>query len=326
MQDGNTRSIARLYVDTLSDFFAGPRNIILHLAASKVPQARLLGQLSAIERYLDEAGKARLQEMRELVEAKSNLDFHYSQWRTAACLAFRAYPGNICPSGGHRRSCGVGIRVYGRVGRMIILQKFGFKESRYERPQDAWICGHLADGKPCELGPGLDGRCRLTTVCQPRLENDRWLCRRSANAGGPCQAGPLPDGQCCTTLERCVPHRSLRAKRRRGTLAAVALMVGILAVFLGGEGGRHFMMPGKLSAPHAGLTDCSPCHAGARSGQLDLVHRLFTAVEPRQNSNLCVTCHVMGADPFTPHTHPVEDLRRRTETLRLASKAGRPRA
>jgi len=78
VQDGNTRSIARLYVDTLSDFFAGPRNILSHLAASKVPQARLLSQLSAIERYLDQAGKVRLQTMRDLVEAKSNLDFHYA--------------------------------------------------------------------------------------------------------------------------------------------------------------------------------------------------------------------------------------------------------
>lgn len=78
VQDGNTRSIAKLYAATLSDYFAGPRNTLAHLAASKVPQARLLGQLSAIERYLDEAGKARLQKMRELIEAKSNLDFHYT--------------------------------------------------------------------------------------------------------------------------------------------------------------------------------------------------------------------------------------------------------
>lgn len=78
VQDGNTRSIAKLYAATLSDYFAGPRNTLAHLAASKVPQARLLGQLSAIERYLDETGKARLQKMRELIEAKSNLDFHYT--------------------------------------------------------------------------------------------------------------------------------------------------------------------------------------------------------------------------------------------------------
>jgi hypothetical protein len=78
IQDGNTRSIARLYADALGDFFAGPRNIMSHLTASKVPQARLLGQLTAVERYLDDAGKSRLQRMRELVEAKSNLDFHYA--------------------------------------------------------------------------------------------------------------------------------------------------------------------------------------------------------------------------------------------------------
>jgi hypothetical protein len=78
VQDGNTRSLARLYGDTLSDFFAGPRNIVAHLVASKVPQTRLLGQISAVERYLDAAGKARLQKMRDLVEAKNNLDFHYA--------------------------------------------------------------------------------------------------------------------------------------------------------------------------------------------------------------------------------------------------------
>ena len=43
-----------------------------------MPQARLLSQISAIERYLDEAGKVRLQKIRDLIEAKSNLDFHYT--------------------------------------------------------------------------------------------------------------------------------------------------------------------------------------------------------------------------------------------------------
>lgn len=78
VQDGNTRSIAKLYVDTLGDYFAGPRNVFAHLMASKVPEARVLSQLSAIERYLDDAGKARLRIMRDLVEAKTNLDFHYA--------------------------------------------------------------------------------------------------------------------------------------------------------------------------------------------------------------------------------------------------------
>jgi hypothetical protein len=78
VHDGNTRSIAKLYGDSLSNFFARPCNIAAHLVASKVPQARLLGQISAIERYLDAAGRNRLQKIRDLVEAKSNLDFHYA--------------------------------------------------------------------------------------------------------------------------------------------------------------------------------------------------------------------------------------------------------
>ena len=117
-----------------------------------------------------------------------------------------------------------------------------------------------------------------------------------------------------------MPRPSLRTKRKRSALAATALMIGVLAAFMGGKAGQQFMMPGKLTSHHAGLTDCSKCHAGARSGQVDLLHRLFTAVEPRQNSNLCLTCHVMGADPFTAHTHPVEDLKRLTEKLRSDSK------
>lgn len=78
VQDGQTRSIAKLYSDILSDFFAGPRHVVAHLTASNVPQLRLLGQVAAIERYLDEAGRERLQRIRDLVEAKSNLDFHYA--------------------------------------------------------------------------------------------------------------------------------------------------------------------------------------------------------------------------------------------------------
>jgi tetratricopeptide (TPR) repeat protein len=101
-------------------------------------------------------------------------------------------------------------------------------------------------------------------------------------------------------------------------------MIGVIAAFLGGDEGRHFMMPGKLSSHHAGLTNCSTCHSGAQSGQVDLLHRLMTQVEPRQNSNLCLTCHVMGAEPFAPHTHAVDDLERRTQKLRLASKDWQP--
>lgn len=78
VEDGNTRSIAKLYNDLLGRFFARPRNVLAHLRASRLPLTRLQGELDSIERYLDDDGKARLARMRELVEAKNSLDFHYA--------------------------------------------------------------------------------------------------------------------------------------------------------------------------------------------------------------------------------------------------------
>jgi len=75
---GNTATIAKLYVDLLGDFFAGPRNIVAHLRSSNLSRVRILGELALIERYLDEAGKLALAKLRDLVEAKNDLDFHYA--------------------------------------------------------------------------------------------------------------------------------------------------------------------------------------------------------------------------------------------------------
>jgi hypothetical protein len=78
VKDGNTVSIAKLYVDILGNFFAGPRNILAHLRSSKLPRVRILGELASIERYLNETGKLRMAKLRDLVEAKDDLDFHYA--------------------------------------------------------------------------------------------------------------------------------------------------------------------------------------------------------------------------------------------------------
>jgi len=78
VRDGDTASIAKLYVDILANFFAGPRNMLAHLHSSNVPLARILSELHSVERYLDDAGKQRLSKMRELVEAKNNLDIQYA--------------------------------------------------------------------------------------------------------------------------------------------------------------------------------------------------------------------------------------------------------
>ncbi len=192
------------------------------------------------------------------------------------------------------------------------LQKFGFKESPYERPQDKWLCGRLAEGNPCLRGPDADGYCRVTAVCQPHLEGERWQCRRSPLEGGPCDAGPLPDGECCQKLEPCIPKPSLRTVRKRVVLWASAFSVGLVALILGSEKASEFLMPGPLSSPHASQTDCRTCHADVEPGNLGWLHSFVAAVEPRDNAKLCIGCHDVGAAPFSPHTHPVDQLRQLT--------------
>jgi hypothetical protein len=198
---------------------------------------------------------------------------------------------------------------------MIVLQKFGFKESKYERPQDKWICGHMADGKPCTLGPGKNGACRVTTACQPFQEKGRWQCRRSPQEGGPCEIGPFPNGTCSVKLEPCVPVPSLRTTRKRIVLWAMGLAVGISALIVAGGNANRWLMPGQLSSQHESLAGCSSCHAGTGPGKTDWMHQIVASVSPEQNAKLCTTCHDVGKQPFAPHTHPVEELKQITKTL-----------
>jgi hypothetical protein len=198
---------------------------------------------------------------------------------------------------------------------MITLQKFDFKESKYERPQDRWVCGHLAEGKPCALGPGQNGQCRVTTVCEPRMDNGRWQCRRSQQEGGACGAGPLPDGACSQVLEPCIPRPSLRTRRMRAALWATALSIGLVALIVAGGATNRYLMPGALSSHHAGLAECSSCHVGSGPGKMDWVHQIVSSVRPKQNAELCLKCHNLGAQALAPHAHPVEALKRITQTL-----------
>ena len=45
-----------------------------------------------------------------------------------------------------------------------------FNRHQYERPNQNWVCGHAAEGKPCRIGPDNKGRCRATYECQPALK------------------------------------------------------------------------------------------------------------------------------------------------------------
>lgn len=155
-----------------------------------------------------------------------------------------------------------------------------FDAQRYERPNQKWICGHAAEGRPCRSGPDNCGRCRATAECAPVLEKKegetkgRWRCTRP---GGPCETGPLPDGSCCRPISKCSPVPTLRTRRGQLTRAVVAATVALLLICLGGSWRGKFINPGELSTPHSS-TAFAKLHAG--TNRVD---------------HTCAACHQAGA-------------------------------
>jgi mono/diheme cytochrome c family protein len=192
-----------------------------------------------------------------------------------------------------------------------------FDDSRYERPNDAWVCGHHCAGKPCPLGPSPDGKCQTTAECRPFLElksgeaKGRWRCTRPKEHGGPCEDGPRPDGGCSHPVIPCAPRRSLRRLRGRFTLGVCVLLLALLLVALGGRWRWRFINPGPLTPAHASQVfaartqehfkapnGCAGCHAAAAGG---LTHWVESAVsaQPAPWSPEQFTLRHAGPHPMT---------------------------
>ncbi len=72
-------TISNLYINTLHAFFRRPQNLFLHLRNSRRPLNRINSEIDNLKQYLDDPGKERLMKIKDLVQAKDNLDFHYAQ-------------------------------------------------------------------------------------------------------------------------------------------------------------------------------------------------------------------------------------------------------
>ncbi|MFQ5938665.1 MAG: cytochrome c3 family protein [Alphaproteobacteria bacterium] len=185
-------------------------------------------------------------------------------------------------------------------------ERFRHDRSAYERPTFPYRCGRAALwGKPCARGPNIDGTCGGTTECTPFFKDGRYECRRPRTAGGPCAEGPLPDGTCSQQQPPCVPRPTLRAYRGRLTLLSVALIVALIAAFLGlppdGAGTLTSVNPGPLSGAHANFTKdrgCVACHEAHDQGVRGWLKAAFSADDLDQQ---CVTCHVFGGPANLAH-------------------------
>ena len=173
---------------------------------------------------------------------------------------------------------------------MAQIQHFSFRESSYLRPTQKWVCGHLTEGKPCQIGPDNRGNCRATSECQPRRDGSRWQCTRSQLAGGPCKEGPLPDGKCCRTIPKCLPVRSWRAKRGAATKWVVSVTIGLILLCIAGDGRQQFINPGSLTSQHAELSNCGSCHSAFESTPTEWLRAAFTKSMVKDDSQRCLTC------------------------------------
>lgn len=183
----------------------------------------------------------------------------------------------------------------------MALQTGNQQALRYERPNRRWVCGRLAEGRPCHGGPTQEGRCRGGFECEPRRDGDRWQCTRSPKAGGLCANGPLPNGQCCQPIELCAPVRSLRVRRGRAARWLVLAVIGVMASIVGGTSLRPWVSPGPISFHHAMVEDCTACHATFGAGPIAWVHKAFAPSDPAAEARQCTVCHALGTDSLAAH-------------------------
>lgn len=181
------------------------------------------------------------------------------------------------------------------------LQKFDYRSSIYERPSQTWVCGRASSGKPCPLGPNVQGKCRTLSECQPKRSGEQWICQRAKSAGGPCEAGPSRDGRCCRALPPCLPIRSLRSRRGHFTgWVTVACLVLILLLF-GSRVREDFVDPGTLYTGHAEIEACADCHVHISKGPIGWVTAAFAESDAVADSEKCLECHKWGENALNAH-------------------------
>ncbi len=229
-----------------------------------------------------------------------------------------------------------------------------FDRSRYERPNQDWICGHTCEGRPCRLGPSPGGVCRANAECTPWLETKPgetkglWKCTRPREHGGPCAEGPGPTGTCGCPIIPCAPERTLRNLRGRITWAVIALTVALLLLAIAGPWKWRFIAPARVSDPHRnagfnqlaqerfGQPGCAGCHPAAEAGigqwllaayhsdpgllQFSRLAQATTRQETRMDRENCVACH-RGFERHQPdvvHAHSCSACHREHQGVRMA--------
>jgi len=71
-------AVSEFYVERLKGYFDGPRHIWPHLLLSNRPLRRLLNEMQWQDRYLNDAERDTMRQIREHVIRKNDLDYHHA--------------------------------------------------------------------------------------------------------------------------------------------------------------------------------------------------------------------------------------------------------
>jgi hypothetical protein len=90
--EADTTTLADFYTAHAAEFFAGSRNMLLHLVNSIRPRKKLLAELSDLDRYFNDREREIAAELRELIKAKDDLDHQYALMATLKAWLFVHLP------------------------------------------------------------------------------------------------------------------------------------------------------------------------------------------------------------------------------------------
>lgn len=77
-KETKSSTITDFYMEQISPFFEGPQNRLRHLIASRRARFSLMNEINNLERYLNNQERVFAERLRDLVNKKDELDFHYS--------------------------------------------------------------------------------------------------------------------------------------------------------------------------------------------------------------------------------------------------------
>jgi len=189
----------------------------------------------------------------------------------------------------------------------------------YGRAHRKWICGHMAAGHPCRMGPNRRGRCGATFECAPARSGGRWQCRRVASCGGQCSEGPLEDGSCSHAIPPCRPIRNIRTIRGMVSRWAAVLTFGLVVLAITYAGDPRILIPGPLSSGHSTIANCSQCHSNISDGRFAWLHALVKPASTRQDATACQSCHKVTPSALQPHGQALDQLKALTDRRRAGT-------